>query len=126
MGIAPEPLTKEYGPSDADRLFPSADVPPLNELGYQKALSSKFMELDVATFIRRIMTSTNLTAMDAANAFELAKTIAKAPPAKFSTLLLEVSASTCGGASATPCPAAGSIPGSCLCQHRLHRRAPAC
>merc|ERR1711957_993409 len=108
--IAPEPFTKEYGPSDADRLFPSADVPPLNELGYQKALSSKFVELDVATFIRRIMTSKNLTAMDAPTAFELAKTIAKAPPAKFSTLLLEVSAGTCGGESATPCPPVGSIP----------------
>merc|ERR1712160_188206 len=35
--IAPEPLTKEYGPSDADRLFPSADAPPCAEVHWRRS-----------------------------------------------------------------------------------------
>jgi len=82
--IGADPVTDIFGPSDADRLFPSADVSTLDAEGYAQALASKFQYLDVATFIRRL---------NATQGFGLEynsdtiKNIAEHPPATFAGLI---------------------------------------
>jgi len=89
--IGAEPVTGIYGPSDSDRLFPSADVSELTEDGYQQAVSSKFQQEDVATFIRRLNKSDDVgffVDYDSAIIFKLAAT----PPATFAELVTALKA----------------------------------